>query len=79
LIPIGYTDNGGTMCWRAKNGPDVWSIVCLDGKFTGGYDFFETCVTGFLAGFLQRRLVPKTFPRDVFPLGKPAFRPYTTQ
>jgi hypothetical protein len=44
-----------------------------------GYDKFETCLTGFLVGLLEKKFVLKTFPADFFPTPKPAFNPYTTQ
>lgn len=79
LIPIGYTDNGGTLCWHTAGQPDSWGVVCLDGKYGDGYDKFETSLTGFLAGFLGNHLIPATFPTDIFPLTQAAFVPYVDE
>jgi hypothetical protein len=79
LLPIGYTDNGGTICWQTAGAPDNWGVVVLAEEYPLGYDKFETSLTGFLVGLLERRLVPSTFPRDFFPIPTPAFIPYTTQ
>jgi hypothetical protein len=76
LIPIGYTDNGGTICWQAVASSDSWGVVCFADKFSLGYDKFETTLTGFLVGLLERTLSPKTFPPDFFPIPKPSFNPY---
>lgn len=76
LIPIGFTDNGGTICWQADGPPEYWSIVCLAGKLSLGYDKFNTSLTGFLVDLLRERISPKTFPPDLFPIPRPAFRPY---
>jgi hypothetical protein len=76
LIPIGCTDNGGTICWEARGAPDLWNIVCLADKYSLGYDKFELSLTGFLVEMLKQRLLLKTFPNDFFPVSKPAFEPY---
>lgn len=76
LIPIGYTDNGGTICWETRGEPDSWNIVCLADKYSLGYDKSEASLTGFLVGLLERRFALKTFPADFYPISKPAFVPY---
>jgi hypothetical protein len=79
LVPIGYTDNGGTLCWQTIDEPDSWTIVCFAGKFSLGYDKFPMCLTGFLAELLEGNISLKTFPSDFFPIPKPTFEPYATQ
>jgi SMI1-KNR4 cell-wall len=79
LLPIGYNDNGGTICWQITGAPDSWRIVCLGGKLSDNYDEFDTNLTGFLASLLTEEISPKTFPEDFFPIAKPMFQPYTTE
>ncbi len=79
LLAFGYDDNGGTICWQTKGNPDSWRIVCLDGKLSEEYDVLDMSLTGFLDAVISEKVLPKTFPEDVFPVKKPAFRPYTNQ
>lgn len=79
LLPIGYDDNGGTMCWQTTGAPDSWPIICLDEGLTKEYDMFEMSLTSFLAALLHGEVTPRTFPPDFFPIPQPAFRPYATE
>jgi hypothetical protein len=79
LIPIGYTDNGGTICWKTEGDPESWIVVCLAPKYHEGYDVIPSNLTRFLAGLLDGKIAPSTFAPDFFPITRPAFAPYTTQ
>lgn len=79
LLPIGYTDNGGTICWQTDGEADGWSIVCLAGKYVDGYDQYKMTLTGFLCALMTKKISPRTFPRDFFPIPQPPFRPYATE
>jgi len=79
LLAFGYDDNGGTLCWQTSGAPDSWPIVCLDEGLSKEYDVFDMSLTAFLAALLSGEIAPGTFPPDFFPIGQPAFRPYTTE
>ncbi len=76
LFPIGFTDNGGTICWQTEGTPDSWPVVILAEEYPLGYNKYDTSLTEFLADLLEGRLVPKTFPGDFYPIPRPAFVPY---
>jgi hypothetical protein len=79
LLPFGYDDNGGTLCWRTSAEPDMWPIICLDGELSNEYDTFEMTLTSFLAALLSQSIIPRAFPADFFPIPQPAFRSYTNE
>ncbi len=79
LLAFGFNDNGGTLCWRTIGSPDSWSIVCLDAELSNRYDEFELTLTAFIEALMEKRISPKTFPPDFFPIRQPAFQPYTTE
>src|SRR5262249_7840882 len=79
LLPFGFDDNGGTLCWQVSGGPDSWRIVCLNEKLSEQYDSFDMTLTGFLGELLSELICPRTFPPDFFPIPRPAFRPYTKE
>src|SRR5580765_8071790 len=76
LFTIGFTDNGGTICWQTEGTPDSWPVVILAEEYPLGYNKYDTSLTEFLADLLKGRLVPKTFPGDFYPIPRPAFVPY---
>src|SRR5689334_5343760 len=77
LIPIGYHDNGGTLCFQVSGEPSDWPIILLDGKLTPRHDTFRGTVAGLITALLEESFTPTTWPDDVFPIEGPAFRPYT--
>jgi hypothetical protein len=79
LVPFGYDDNGGTLCFQVTGESDSWPVVFLDGKLSECYDVFRGSVSAFLVALLREEFLPKTWPSDFFPIQTPAFRPYTTE
>jgi hypothetical protein len=80
LFPFGYDDNGGTLCWQVQGEPDLWPIIYLDGKQSDCYDRFDLTLTHFLVALLSGEIsAPQIFPADLFPIARPAFRPYSTE
>jgi hypothetical protein len=79
VVPIGYDDNGGTLCFEVAGSSDSWPIVFLDGKLSERYDVFRGTIPEFLTALLREEFLPSTWPADVFPIERPAFRPYTNE
>lgn len=75
LLPFGYDDNGGTLCFQVVGKPEAWPIICLDGKLSERFEVFHTTVSGFIADVLERKIFPCTWPPDFFPIPQPVFRP----
>jgi hypothetical protein len=78
LIPFGYDDNGGTLCFQVSGDESSWPIILLDGKLTPEYDTFQGTVAAFIGALLEAKFKPTTWP-DLFPIKSPAFRPYTKE
>ena len=79
LLAFGYDDNGGTLCWQTSGEPNQWPIVCLDGKTSDEYDTFRLSLSEFLTDVVGEKISPATFAPDLFPAGKPVFRPYKNE
>jgi len=58
LLPFGYDDNGGTLCFQVSGVVDAWPIVFLSGKFGGSYDTFRGNVAAFLVALLKEKFLP---------------------
>jgi hypothetical protein len=76
LLAFGYDDNGGTLCWETAGNPNQWPIVCLDGKTSDEYNLFTLSLSAFLAGMVNKEIVPISFAPDLFPAHRPFFRSY---
>jgi hypothetical protein len=79
LLPIGYDDNGGTLCFQMTGSIEAWPIVLLSSKFGGSYATFRGNLPAFLVAVLKEDFRPSPWPSDMFPIQSPAFRPYTTE
>jgi hypothetical protein len=79
LIPFGYDDNGGTLCFQVSGVPSVWPIILLDGKLSPRHDIFRGTIASFIVALLEESFLSTTWPADFFPIERPAFRPYTKE
>lgn len=71
LKPFGTTDNGDRLAWVARGEPDDWKVMVLSARSTE-VDFFEGCMTEFIAAVLRGEVRSNVFPED-FPSEHPQF------
>ena len=80
LLPLGFTDNGDTICWRVLGRLEDWPIICLDDKTSEIYDEFQMNLDAFLSRWLSEEIsAPSITPPGMFPIKSPIFIPYSTE
>lgn len=76
LFPWATTANGDTLFWLRDGGPNDWTVVLCDSKFSERHDHFKLNASDFLTQLALGQIESTVFPDDILWSGA-IFTPYT--
>jgi hypothetical protein len=75
LLYVGGDDNGNSLCWLTKGGPNCWPIVYCTEDFIE-MNVFGMTLSDFLSGWIAQQIHPTfLYGLDIHSRPKPIFKP----